>query len=66
MYLNGKLQKEYTDKDNLLEWGGIGLATYNAESLFDNMKVVGKGGPGGLVVNLQSKLTVKWSKLKYQ
>ncbi|HIA66279.1 TPA: DUF1080 domain-containing protein [Candidatus Poribacteria bacterium] len=66
MYLNGKLQKEYTDKDNLLEWGGIGLATYNAESLFDNIKVVGKGGPGGLVVNLQSKLTVKWSKLKYQ
>lgn len=66
MYLNGKLQKEYTDKDNLLQWGGVGLATYDAESLFDNVKVVGKGGPGGLAVNLQDKLTAKWGRLKYQ
>ena len=64
MYLNGKLQKEYTDQSDLLQWGGIGLATYDAESLFDNVKVIGKGGPGGLAVNSQDKLAVKWSKLK--
>ena len=64
MYLNGKLQKEYTDQNDLLQWGGIGLATYDAESLFDNVKVIGKGGPGGLAVNFQDKLAVKWSKLK--
>lgn len=64
MYLNGKLQKEYTDKDGLLEWGGIGLSTYQAEALFDNVKVFGKGVPGGLAVDPKGKLALHWGELK--
>ena len=36
------------------------LGIYTAK----NVKVIGKGGPGGLAVNSQDKLAVKWSKLK--
>jgi hypothetical protein len=66
MYLNGSLQKEYTDKDGLLEWGGVGLSTYEAEALFDNVKVAGKGIPGGLAVDSAGKLAVRWGALKRQ
>ena len=66
MYLNGSLQKEYTDKDGLLEWGGIGLSTYTAEANFDNVKVIGDGGPGGLAVEPTGKAAVHWGALKAQ
>lgn len=64
MYLNGKEQKKYTDESGEHDFGGIGLATYNAEAFFDNVKVE---GPGilGMAVEPINKLTATWGQLKF-
>jgi len=62
MFLNGKEQKQYTDKSGGHDSGGIGLATYNAEAFFDNIKVEGPGIPGA--VELANKLTTVWAQIK--
>jgi len=64
MYLNGKKQKEYTDKSGKHDFGGIGLATYNADAFFDNVKVEGKGIPGA--VEPADKLATTWGRLKVE
>ena len=64
MYLNGKEQKKYTDESGKHDFGGIGLATYNADAFFDNVKAEGPGLPG-MAVNLTGKLTITWGGLKF-
>lgn len=63
MYLNGEEQKKYTGKSGEHDFGGIGLATYNAEAFFDNVKVEGSGIPG-MAVNAADKLTTTWGDLR--
>jgi len=63
MYLNGKEQKKYTDESGNHDFGGIGLATYNAEAFFDNVKVEGSGIPG-MAVGFADKLTITWGGLR--
>lgn len=63
MYLNGKEQKKYTDESGEHDFGGIGLATYNAEAFFDNIKVEGSGIPGA-GVDSAGKLTTTWGGLR--
>lgn len=63
MSLNGKEQKRYTDKSGKHDFGGIGLATYNADAFFDNVKVEGPGIPGAAVEST-GKLTITWAQIK--
>jgi len=63
MSLNGKEQKKYTDASGGHDFGGIGLATYQATAFFDNVKVDGKGIPGAAVAPA-GKLTITWGHLK--
>lgn len=62
-YLNGKLEKEYADKSDAHPYGGIGLATYDAEAEFDDVEVKGPGIPG-LAVEASGKVAVRWGELR--
>ncbi|HIE29139.1 TPA: DUF1080 domain-containing protein [Candidatus Poribacteria bacterium] len=63
MFLNGKEQKRYTDKSGGHDFGGIGLATYNADAFFDNVKVDGPGIPGAAVEST-GKIATTWAQIK--
>lgn len=62
-YLNGKLEKEYVDKANAHPFGGVGLATYDAEVEFDDVEVTGSGIPG-LAVDPAGKTALRWAELR--
>ncbi len=64
LYLNGKLQKDFTDSSQPHGYGGIGLAGFISEVHFDNVKVEGQGIPGS-AVSSYGKLALTWGYVKF-
>ena len=65
LYLNGELIKDLDDPKKPTLTGGVGLATYQADVIFDDVRVNGPGIPGA-AVEPSSKLAITWAHLKAQ